>query len=226
MIMIWSSCTPSSNKCLRKSVFKRKDLPERRNPVMILISPLPLERISPSRCIICPHWLLAEMPHVMMAQDTSAWGFQRCSFRQAGQCESPDTWNEWQDWLHAWTRTTIVILWLSTLIFYRFNILIPQCSQLKTSGIILSKMLNWGQNTTKRQFTDFNTVNCRFVRITQVGVHENRYCQIGSISQPLGNPIAARSISGKSTNSQRSFASISLFGDMMSRKYLMTHIVK
>ena len=167
MIMIWSSCTPSSNKCLRKSVFKRKDLPERRNPVMILISPLPLERISPSRCIICPHWLLAEMPHVMMAQDTSAWGFQRCSFRQAGQCESPDTWNEWQDWLHAWTRTTIVILWLSTLKFYRFNILIPQCSQLKKSGIILSKMLNWGQNTTKRQFTDFNTVNCRFVRITQ-----------------------------------------------------------
>ena len=78
MIMIWSSCTPSSNKCLRKSVFKRKDLPERRNPVMILIRPLPLERISPSRCIICPHWLLAEMPHVMMAQDTSVWGFQRC----------------------------------------------------------------------------------------------------------------------------------------------------
>ena len=81
MIMIWSSCTPSSNKCLRKSVFKRKDLPERRNPVMILISPLPLERISPSRCIICPHWLLAEMPHVMMAQYTSAWGFQRCTLK-------------------------------------------------------------------------------------------------------------------------------------------------
>ena len=49
----------------------------------------------------------------------------------------------------------------------------------------------------KRQFTDFNTVNCRFVRIIQVGGHENRYCQIGSISQPLGNPIAARLISGK-----------------------------
>ena len=27
---------------------------------------------------------------------TSAWGFQRCSFRQIGQCESLDTWNERQ----------------------------------------------------------------------------------------------------------------------------------
>ena len=103
------------------------------------------------------------------------------------------------------------------------NVLLSRWSFL---NIITFTILTYWQNTTKRQFTDFNTVNCRFVRITQVGVHENRYCQIGSISQPLGNPIAARSISGKSTNSQRSFASISLFGDMMSRKYLMTHIVK
>ena len=161
------------------------------------------------------------MPHVMMAQNTSAWGFQRCSFRQTGQCESPDTWNEWQDWLHAWTRTTIVILWLSTLIVYRFNILIPQCSQLKTSGIILSKMLNWGQNTTKRQFTDFNTVNCRFVRIIHVGAHENRYCQIGSISQFWGNPIARESMFGYLMNNQRSFEAMSLLGTIASIRYLV-----
>ena len=27
---------------------------------------------------------------------SSAWGFQRCSFRLTGQCESPGTWNEHQ----------------------------------------------------------------------------------------------------------------------------------
>ena len=29
------------------------------------------------------------------------WGFRRCSFRQSGQCEGLNTWNEWQDWLHV-----------------------------------------------------------------------------------------------------------------------------
>ncbi len=62
--------------------------------------------------------------------------------------------------------------------------------------------------------------------IIHVGVHEFRYCQIGSISQPLENPIAARSISGKSTNSQRSFDSMSLFGEITPRKYLMIYILK
>lgn len=52
---------------------------------------------------------------------------------------------------------------------------------------ILSQILCLGKNTAKRQFTDFNTANCRFVRIAHVGAHENRYCQVGSISQPLGD---------------------------------------
>ncbi len=48
----------------------------------------------------------------------------------------------------------------------------------------------------KRQFTDFNTVNCRFVRIVYVGVHENRYCQIGSDLHAAGNPIAETETTG------------------------------
>ena len=32
---------------------------------------------------------------------TFTWGFHRCSFRQTGQCESLDTWNEQQNWLHV-----------------------------------------------------------------------------------------------------------------------------
>ena len=47
------------------------------------------------------------------------------------------------------------------------------------------------------------------------------YCHKGSFSQPKGKPSALRSISGKSTKSQRSLASISLLGEMMLRKYLM-----
>lgn len=46
MIMIWSSATPSSSKCWRKSFFSRKDLPERRSPVTIFISPFPFERTN------------------------------------------------------------------------------------------------------------------------------------------------------------------------------------
>ena len=46
MIMIWSSETPSSSKCRRKSFFNKKDLPERRNPVIIFISPFPFERTN------------------------------------------------------------------------------------------------------------------------------------------------------------------------------------
>ena len=32
---------------------------------------------------------------------THTWGFQRCSFRQSGQCEGLHAWNEHQDWLHV-----------------------------------------------------------------------------------------------------------------------------
>lgn len=32
---------------------------------------------------------------------TLTWGFQRCSFRQSGQCEGLNKWNEWQKWLHV-----------------------------------------------------------------------------------------------------------------------------
>ena len=30
-----------------------------------------------------------------------AWGFQRCSFRQSGQCEGLNRWNGHQNWLHV-----------------------------------------------------------------------------------------------------------------------------
>ena len=46
----------------------------------------------------------------------------------------------------------------------------------------------------------------------------------GSSSHPFGNPRALRSISGKSTKSQRSLASISLFGLTTSSKYLIMQI--
>jgi len=32
---------------------------------------------------------------------TLAWGFRRCSFRLVGQCESLNSWNEWQNRLRA-----------------------------------------------------------------------------------------------------------------------------
>ena len=32
---------------------------------------------------------------------TSAWGFQRCSVRQIGRCESLNTWDRAQNWLHV-----------------------------------------------------------------------------------------------------------------------------
>ena len=47
---------------------------------------------------------------------TLTWGFRRCSFRQSGQCEGLNKWNEWQDWLHVFLflyinyRTTFHIL--------------------------------------------------------------------------------------------------------------------
>ena len=61
-------------------------------------------------------------------------------------------------------------------------------------------------------------------------LYENRikcdYLQSGSISHPSGNPMTRRSISGKSTKSQRSLASISLSGEIMFRKYLMIQMLK
>ena len=52
------------------------------------------------------------------------------------------------------------------------------------------------------------------------------YCHIGSFSQPEGKPRAALSISGNVAKSLFILSSISLFGDMMSRKYFMMHISK
>ena len=52
------------------------------------------------------------------------------------------------------------------------------------------------------------------------------YCHNGSFSQPEGKPRAALSTSGNVAKSLFVLSSISLFGDMMSRKYLMMQIVK
>ena len=52
------------------------------------------------------------------------------------------------------------------------------------------------------------------------------YCHSGSFSQPEGKPRAALSISENVAKSLFILSSISLFGDMMSRKYLMMHISK
>ena len=52
------------------------------------------------------------------------------------------------------------------------------------------------------------------------------YCHSGSFSQPTGKPRAALSISGNAEKSLFSLSSISLLGDMMSRKYLMMHMSK
>ena len=43
---------------------------------------------TPLRCIVRPHWLLvSRMPCADVGSTYTAWGFQRCSFRQEGQCE-------------------------------------------------------------------------------------------------------------------------------------------
>ena len=51
-------------------------------------------------CIICsPQWLRAFLCPLVGRVDyilTLAWGFRHCSFRQTGQCESLDKWNEQQ----------------------------------------------------------------------------------------------------------------------------------
>ena len=52
------------------------------------------------------------------------------------------------------------------------------------------------------------------------------YCHNGSFSQPEGKPRAALSTSGNVAKSLFILSSISLFGDIMSRKYLMMHISK
>lgn len=52
------------------------------------------------------------------------------------------------------------------------------------------------------------------------------YCNSGSFSQPEGKPRAALSISGNVAKSLFILSGISLFGDIMSRKYLMMHISK
>ncbi len=61
--MIWSSATPLPSKCLRKILKRRKDLPQRRMPVIIFIIPLPSAEISlfryslRSKYIVCSHFL-------------------------------------------------------------------------------------------------------------------------------------------------------------------------
>ena len=49
--------------------------------------------------------------------------------------------------------------------------------------------------------------------------------QIGSCSHPFGKPIADKSICGNFTKRSWSFSKKSLFGEMMSRKYLMIQIL-
>lgn len=51
------------------------------------------------------------------------------------------------------------------------------------------------------------------------------YCHIGSLSQPTGKPRALLSISGKQANNLFNFSHISLFGDMVSRKYLIMQML-
>ena len=53
--------------------------------------------------IYSPHWIFTlsgDSPLGVFIY-SSTWGFQRCSFRLTGQCESLTMWNEHQDWLHA-----------------------------------------------------------------------------------------------------------------------------
>ena len=52
------------------------------------------------------------------------------------------------------------------------------------------------------------------------------YCHSGSFSQPEGKPRAALSISGNVAKRLFILSSISLFGEIISRKYLMMHISK
>ena len=42
---------------------------------------------------------------------TSAWGFQRCSFRQSGQCEGLYTVERVTDWLHVFCMCTYTFIW-------------------------------------------------------------------------------------------------------------------
>lgn len=43
---------------------------------------------------------------------TSAWGFQRCSFRQTGQCEGLNSVERATDWLRAFCiYSTLIIIW-------------------------------------------------------------------------------------------------------------------
>jgi site-specific recombinase XerD len=58
------------------------------------------------------------------------------------------------------------------------------------------------------------------------GLNHAFYCHRGSFSQPEGKPRAAIPTSGNVAKSLFILSSISLFGDMMSRKYLMMHISK
>ena len=49
-------------------------------------------------CIVySPHWLRTVIPLVVRRVNyilTLTWGFWRCSFRQSGQCEGLNKWNE------------------------------------------------------------------------------------------------------------------------------------
>ena len=46
---------------------------------------------------------------------TFTWGFHRCSFRQTGQCESLDTWNEQQIGFHVFFVHVAIHYFLSPL---------------------------------------------------------------------------------------------------------------
>lgn len=49
-------------------------------------------------CIVySPHWFRTVPPFVVTEENyilTLTWGFRRCSFRQSGQCEGLNKWNE------------------------------------------------------------------------------------------------------------------------------------
>ena len=54
--------------------------------------------------VYSPYWFRTVIPLVVRRVNyilTLTWDFRRCSFRQSGQCEGLNKWNEWQNWLHA-----------------------------------------------------------------------------------------------------------------------------
>lgn len=55
----------------------------------------------------------------------SAWGFQRCSVWQSGQCESLYIVDRAQNWLHVWAKIIFCCYWLSTCYRCAFDTLVP-----------------------------------------------------------------------------------------------------